>query len=58
MLQFTSGVNDVELSLDLAGAALHVATGCYYDMYGDAFEAQVRARARVGWGWGGGGRRL
>lgn len=45
MLQFTSGVNDVELSLDLAGAALHVATGCYYDMYGEQFEAQVRVES-------------
>jgi hypothetical protein len=27
MLQFTNGVNDVELSLELAGTALNVATG-------------------------------
>jgi hypothetical protein len=42
MLHFTSGVNDVELSLELAGAAMNVATGHYYDLYGDAFEQQVR----------------
>lgn len=27
MLHFTSGVNDVELSLELASTALHIATG-------------------------------
>ncbi|KAF8058916.1 rlmE [Scenedesmus sp. PABB004] len=37
MLQFTSGVNDVELSLELAGTALHAATGHYFDAYGDAY---------------------
>jgi hypothetical protein len=43
MLHFTSGVNDVELSLELAGTAMNVATGHYYDLYGEAFEQQVRA---------------
>jgi hypothetical protein len=41
MLHFTSGVNDVELSLELAGTAMNVATGHYYDLYGEAFEQQV-----------------
>jgi 23S rRNA (uridine2552-2'-O)-methyltransferase len=44
MLQFTSGVNDVELSLELAGTALHVATGHYYDLYGAAYEASSGPR--------------
>lgn len=44
MLHFTSGVNDVELSLELAGTAMNVATGHYYDVYGEAFEQQVSAR--------------
>jgi 23S rRNA (uridine2552-2'-O)-methyltransferase len=35
MLQFTNGVNDVELSLDLAGTALNIATGHYYELYGE-----------------------
>lgn len=39
--QFTSGVNDVELSLDLAGTALNVATGHYFDIYGEAYALQV-----------------
>ncbi|KAF6254985.1 ribosomal RNA methyltransferase FtsJ domain-containing protein [Scenedesmus sp. NREL 46B-D3] len=41
MLHFTSGVNDVELSLELAGTAMNVATGHYYDVYGEAFEQQL-----------------
>lgn len=31
-LHFTSGVNDVELSLELAGTALHIATGYHFDL--------------------------
>lgn len=41
MLQFTSGINDVELSLELAGTALNVATGCYFDMYGQPYIQQM-----------------
>jgi hypothetical protein len=41
MLHFTSGVNDVDLSLELAGAALNLATGCYFEDYGPAYEAQL-----------------
>lgn len=41
MLQFTSGVNDVELSLELANTAMNVATGHYYDEYGEAYSQQV-----------------
>jgi hypothetical protein len=41
MLQFTSGVNDVELSLELAATALNVATGHYYDEYGQAYADSV-----------------
>lgn len=36
-----SGVNDVELSLELASTALHIATGYYYDKYGEPYAAQV-----------------
>ncbi len=43
-LQFTSGVNDVELSLELAGTALNVATGHYSELYGDAYEHNVGFR--------------
>ncbi|KAF5828923.1 hypothetical protein DUNSADRAFT_16815 [Dunaliella salina] len=38
------GVNDVELSLELAGMALHLSTGYYYDAYGDAFLQQMGCR--------------
>lgn len=41
MLHFTSGINDVELSLDLAGTAMNIATGHYYDLYGEAYAQQV-----------------
>lgn len=41
MLQFTSGVNDVELSLELANTAMNVATGHYYDEYGEAYAQQM-----------------
>lgn len=41
MLQFTSGVNDVELSLELANTAMNVATGHYYDEYGPAYAQQM-----------------
>lgn len=41
MLQFTSGVNDVELSLELAATAMNVATGHYYDEYGEAYAQQM-----------------
>lgn len=44
MLQFTSGVNDVELSLDLANTAMNVATGHYYDEYGEAYAQQMGFR--------------
>lgn len=44
MLQFTSGVNDVELSLELANTAMNVATGHYYDEYGEAYAQQVGFR--------------
>mmetsp|Transcript_6722 Transcript_6722/g.17992 ORF Transcript_6722/g.17992 Transcript_6722/m.17992 type:complete len:236 (-) Transcript_6722:401-1108(-) len=44
MLHFTSGVNDVELSLELAGMALHLSTGYYYDAYGDVFLQQMGYR--------------
>lgn len=44
MLQFTSGVNDVELSLELASTAMNVATGHYYDEYGEAYVQQVGFR--------------
>lgn len=44
MLHFTSGVNDVELSLELAGTAMNVATGHYFDLYGEAYEQQVGFR--------------
>ncbi|KAG2432008.1 hypothetical protein HYH02_013079 [Chlamydomonas schloesseri] len=44
MLQFTSGVNDVELSLELAGTALHIATGYHFDVYGEAYVQQVGFR--------------
>jgi 23S rRNA U2552 (ribose-2'-O)-methylase RlmE/FtsJ len=47
MLHFTSGVNDVELSLELAGTAMNVATGHYYDLYGEAFEQQVGTCANM-----------
>eukprot|EP00983_Pelagomonas_calceolata_P095233 1157983-Pelagomonas_calceolata.AAC.5 len=41
---FYSGVNDVELSLELAGMALHLSTGYYYDAYGDVFLQQMGYR--------------
>jgi hypothetical protein len=41
MLQSTNGVNDVELSLDLAGTALNIATGHYYELYGEQYAAAV-----------------
>ncbi|GIL89949.1 hypothetical protein Vretimale_17925 [Volvox reticuliferus] len=44
MLQFTSGVNDVELSLELAGTAMHIATGYHFDLYGDALVQRVGFR--------------
>jgi hypothetical protein len=44
MLQFTNGVNDVELSLELANTAMNVATGNYYDEYGEAYAQQVGFR--------------
>jgi hypothetical protein len=39
-----SGVNDVELSLELAGMALHLSTGYYFDAYGDAYMQQTGVR--------------
>lgn len=36
-----SGVNDVELSIELASTALHIATGFYYDKYGEPYTQQV-----------------
>ena len=44
MLHFTSGVNDVELSLELAGAAMNIATGHYFDLYGDAYVQRMGFR--------------
>jgi hypothetical protein len=44
MLHFTSGVNDVELSLELAGTALHIATGYHFDLYGDAYVERTGFR--------------
>lgn len=41
MLQFTSGVNDVELSLDLANTAMNAATGHYFDIYGEPYIQQM-----------------
>lgn len=41
MLQFTSGFNDVELSLDLANTAMNVATGHYFDLYGEPYIQQM-----------------
>lgn len=41
MLQFTSGFNDVELSLDLANTAMNVATGHYFDLYGEQYIQQM-----------------
>ena len=44
MLHFTSGVNDVELSVELAGTALNIATGYYFDVYGEEYAARVGER--------------
>lgn len=44
MLQFTSGINDVELSLELAGTAMNVATGHFYDEYGEAYAQRMGFR--------------
>jgi 23S rRNA (uridine2552-2'-O)-methyltransferase len=44
MLHFTSGVNDVELSLDLAGCALNIATGYHFDLYGQVLIAKLGFR--------------
>lgn len=44
MLQFTSGVNDVELSLELAGTALNIATGYHFDLYGEQLVEQLGFR--------------
>ncbi|MEW5300902.1 MAG: hypothetical protein WDW36_003796 [Sanguina aurantia] len=41
MLHFTSGVNDVELSLELASTALNIATGYYFDQYGEAYVQRM-----------------
>lgn len=41
MLHFTTGVNDAELSLELAGAALHVSTGHFFDLYGPSYAQQL-----------------
>lgn len=46
MLHFTSGVNDVELSLDLAGTAMNIATGHYFDLYGEQYAQQVGCTCR------------
>jgi hypothetical protein len=40
-LPLCSGVNDVELSLELAGTALNIATGYHFDLYGDQLVQQV-----------------
>lgn len=50
-LALTCACADVELSLELAGTALHIATGYHFDVYGEAYVQQVRIRAR-GRGWG------
>lgn len=44
MLHFTSGVNDVELSLELAGTALNIATGYFFDTYGPAYTQRMGYR--------------
>mmetsp|Transcript_6955 Transcript_6955/g.11834 ORF Transcript_6955/g.11834 Transcript_6955/m.11834 type:complete len:257 (+) Transcript_6955:73-843(+) len=44
MLHSTSGVNDVELSLELAGTALHIATGYFFDEYGEEYAQRVGFR--------------
>jgi len=44
MLQFTSGVNDVDQSIELASTALHIATGYYYDVYGEEYAARTGFR--------------
>ena len=36
-LHFTNGVNDVDQSLELASTALHIATGYYFDQYGEPY---------------------
>jgi len=41
MLQFTSGVNDVELSLELANTAMNVATGHFFELYGQPYAEQL-----------------
>ena len=43
-LHFTSGVNDVDLSIELASTALHIATGYYFDVYGEEYAQRVGFR--------------
>ncbi|KAJ9522253.1 hypothetical protein QJQ45_008080 [Haematococcus lacustris] len=40
----TNGVNDVELSLELAGTALNIATGYFFDTYGPAYTQRMGYR--------------
>jgi hypothetical protein len=40
-LHFTSGINDVELSIELASTALHIATGYYFDQYGEPYAQKM-----------------
>lgn len=47
MLHFTSGVNDVELSLDLASTSLHLSTGYYFDVYGEEYSPGYPRHAGV-----------
>ncbi|GAX73657.1 hypothetical protein CEUSTIGMA_g1108.t1 [Chlamydomonas eustigma] len=41
MLHFTSGINDVELSIELASTALHIATGYCFDQYGETYAQKM-----------------
>jgi 23S rRNA (uridine2552-2'-O)-methyltransferase len=42
MLQFTTGAgNDVDLSIELASTALHIATGYYFDKYGEPYAQKM-----------------
>ncbi|KAG1679133.1 hypothetical protein FOA52_000488 [Chlamydomonas sp. UWO 241] len=45
MLHFTSGAgNDVDMSIELASTALHIATGYYFDEYGEAYVQKMGFR--------------
>ncbi len=40
-LHFTSGINDVEQSIELASTALHIATGYFFDLYGEPYVQRM-----------------